>query len=171
LSLSILSDIHMTGPQVFDWVVSLANFGIMFLLFRLVVIIPMQEAVKLREQRVALRLKEIEQMAQDAEATRAEFEVRFGEVDKVLAEVKKTSERSLAQVQQRLQERAEAEERYVLDKAKAEAVSLKRDAENKVRAQVASSAVARAEALLIEALDSSAQNKVLTASVQRMGEL
>ena len=171
MSLSILSDIHMTMPQVFDWLVSLVNFGIMFLLFRLVVILPMQEAVKLREQRVALRLKEIEQIAKDAEATKADFEARFGEVDKVLAEVKETSARSLAQVKSRLEERALAEERYVLDKARAEAVSIRREADCKVRSQVAGAAVARAEALLAEALDASTQNKVLAAGVGKIGEL
>ena len=113
----------MTGSQVFDWLVSLANFGIMFILFRLVVIIPMQEAVKLREQRVALRLKEIEEIAEDAEKTKATFEERFGQVDTVLADVKQTSERSLSQAKQRLEERAVAEERYILEKAEAEGES------------------------------------------------
>lgn len=161
----------MTGAQVFDWLVSLANFGIMFILFRLVVIIPMQEAVKLREQRVALRLKEIDQIAKEAEETKASFQEKFGRVDEMVAEVKATSERSLAQAKQKLEERAVAEERYVREKAEAEAKSIKREAEARVRSRVAEGAVARAEALLKEALDSSAQNKILSAAVKEIGEL
>lgn len=171
MSLSILSDIHMTGSQVFDWIVSLANFGIMFILFRLVVILPMQEAVKLREQRVDLRLKEIDKIAADAKATKEEFETRFGDLDTVLAELKENSDRSLAQLEQRLKERADSEERYVREKAEAEAEAVRREAEAKVRSQVAAGAVARAEALLADALDASSQNKILAASIKKMGEL
>lgn len=161
----------MTGAQVFNWLVSLANFGIMFLLFRLVVIIPMQEAVRLREQRVALRLKEIEEIEREALETKAQFETRFSEVDTVISEVKATADRSLAQVKQRLQEKAAAEERYVLEKAQAEAVSLRHDTQVKVRSRVAGDAVSRAERMLESALDSSAQDKILTASIQRVGVL
>jgi F0F1-type ATP synthase membrane subunit b/b' len=161
----------MTGSQVFDWLVSLANFGIMFILFRLVVIIPMQEAVKLREQRVALRLKEIDEIAEEAEQTKATFEERFGQVETVLAEVKQTSERSLSQAKQRLEERASAEERLVLEKARAEAAALRREVEATVRSRVASKAVAKAESFLASALDASAQNKIMSASVSKMGEL
>ena len=161
----------MTGSQVFDWLVSLANFGIMFVLFRLVVIIPMQDAVKLREQRVALRLKEIDQIAKDAETTKADFQEKFGKVDEMIAEVKATSERSLAQAKQNLEERAVAEERYIREKAEAEAKSLKREAEAKVRSKLAGGAVARAESLLRDALDSNAQNKILSAAIKEIGEL
>ena len=161
----------MTGEQVFNWAVSLANFGIMFILFRLVVIIPMQEAVRLREQRVALRLKEIDEIEREAQETKSRFETRFSEVASVIAEVKATADRSLAQVKQRLDEKALAEERYILAKADAEAVSLRHEAQVKVRSIVAGDAVARAERLLETALDSSYQDRILAASVQRMGEL
>ena len=171
MSLSLFNHLGMTGAQVFDWLVSIANFGIMFILFRLVVIIPMQEAVKLREQRVALRLKDIEKISKDAKETKETFQARFGQVDTVIAEVKEASDRSLAQAKQRLEERAEAEERYILEKAKAEADALKREAEVRVRSQVADKAVARAEVLLNFALDAGSQNKILTASVKKMGEL
>lgn len=161
----------MELSAVFDWVVSLVNFGIMFILFRLVVILPMQEAVKLREQRVALRLKEIEEIAVEAQRTKAEFQERFGAVESVLAEVKANSERSLTQVQHRLQEKAASEERYILEKARAEAESLRREAEKQVRSRLAATAVARAERMLDNALDATVQNKILTASIQKMGEL
>ena len=55
--------------------------------------------------------------------------------------------------------------------AKAEADALKREAEVRVRSQVADKAVARAEVLLNFALDAGSQNKILTASVKKMGEL
>lgn len=162
---------YMTGSQVFDWLISIVNFGIMFILFRLVVIIPMQSAVKLREQRVSLRLKEIEQIAKEAEETKASFEARFGEVEQVLAEIKVSSDRSLALVKQKLEDRAVAEEKYILEKAIAEAQSTKRDAEVKARSKVAARAVAQAESLLNSALDSSAQDKILAASVKQVGGL
>lgn len=171
MSLELFQHLGMGGTEVFNWLVSLINFGIMFVLFRLVVILPMQETVKLREQRVALRLKEIAKISEDALATKETFQARFGEVDSVLAEVKETSERSLAQVKQRLEEKAEAEERYILEKAKAEAEAIKREAEAKIRSQVAQKAVERAEALLNFALDANSQNKILAASVKKMGEL
>lgn len=161
----------MTGAQIFDWLVSVVNFGVMFLLFRLVVIVPMQEAVKLREQRVKLRLAEIDEIAADAKATKAEFEARFGEVDKVLADVKAASDRTLSQTKQSLAEKAESEERYILGKAKAEAESIRREAQATVRARLAADAISKAEASLKERLDSAAQNKILMASVKKMGEL
>jgi F-type H+-transporting ATPase subunit b len=163
--------VSMTGAQVFDWLVSLANFGIMFVLFRLVVIIPMQDAVKLREQRVALKLKEIDQIAKDAEETKASFQEKFGKVDEMVAEVKASSERSLAQAKQKLEERAAAEERYIREKAEAEAQSIRREAEAQVRSRLAAGAVARAEALLKDALDASAHNQILSAGVKEIGGL
>lgn len=168
---SFVENLGMNGGQVFDWLVSLGNFAIMFILFRLVVILPMQEAVKLREQRVALRLKEIEQTASEAEETKKTFETRFGDLDKVLSEIKESSERSLVQVKQRLEERAASEERYVLEKAEAEAEAIKREAESTVRGKVAADAVARAEAMLAEALDASTQNKIMSSAIKKMGEL
>lgn len=171
MSLDLFHHLGMGGSQVFDWLVSLVNFTIMFALFRLVVILPMQEAVKLREQRVALRLKEIKKASEDAEAAKTKYKDFFGNVDSVVAEVKENSERSLAQVTKRLEEKAEAEERYILEKANAEAEAVKRDAEATVRSQMAQKAVARAEVLLNFALDTSSQNKILTASVKKMGEL
>ena len=169
--LGFVENLGMNGAQIFDWLVSLGNFAVLFFLFRLVVILPMQEAVKLREQRVALRLKEIEQTAKEAEETKKTFEARFGDLDKVLVEIKESSERSLTQVKQRLEERAVSEERYVLEKAEAEAEAVNREAESTVRGKVAAGAVARAEALLSEALDASTQNKILSSSIKKMGEL
>lgn len=162
---------HMTGSQVFDLLINLVNFGVMFILFRLVVILPMQDAVKLRGQRVALRLKEIDGIAKEAEETKASFQERFGQVDGVLAEIKETSDRSLSQTQQRLEEKASSEERYILEKAKAEAEAAKRDAEAKVRSKVAGAAVAKAEALLKKSLDDSVQDKVLAFSTKQVGGL
>ena len=73
MSLDLFHHLGMGGSQVFDWLVSLVNFTIMFVLFRLVVIIPMQEAVKLREQRVALKLKEIAKTAEEAKSVKENF--------------------------------------------------------------------------------------------------
>lgn len=169
--LSFVEHLGISGAQIFDWFVAVVNFCIMFFIFRLVVIIPMQEAVKLREQRVALRLKEIEQTAREAEETKVTFQAKFGEIDTVLAEIKETSGRSLAQVKQRLEERAASEERYVLEKAEAEAEAIKREAESTVRSRLAESAIVRAEALLAEALDATAQDKIISSAVKKMGEL
>lgn len=169
--LGFVENLGFPGSQIFDWLVSVFNFGVMFILFRLVVIIPMQEAVKLREQRVALRLKEIEQTASEAEETKKTFQARFGDLNTVLDEIKESSNRSLAQVKQRLEERAVSEERYVLEKAEAEAEAVKREAEATVRGKVAAGAVARAEALLSEALDATTQNKIISSAVKKMGEL
>ena len=58
-----------------------------------------------------------------------------------------------------------------IDKAEAEAKSLKREAEAMVRSRLAGGAVVRAEALLRDALDSNAQNKILSASIKEIGEL
>ena len=67
--------------------------------------------------------------------------------------------------------RAAAEERYIREKAEAEAKSLKREAEANVRSKLASGAVTRAEALLRDALDSNAQNKILSATIKEIGDL
>jgi F0F1-type ATP synthase membrane subunit b/b' len=163
--------ISMHLPQVFDWLVTLINFGIMFMLFRLVVIVPMEQAVKLREQRVKLRLQEIEQIAADAKARQEEFEAKFSNVDAMLSEIKSNSERLLAQAKAKADEKAEAEERYLLQKAEAEAASLRHEVEKEIRTRVAGQAVARAEALLASALDSATQNAIVSAGVKKVGEL
>jgi F-type H+-transporting ATPase subunit b len=163
--------ISMHLPQVFDWLVSLINFGLMFILFRMVVIVPMEQAVRLREQRVRLRLQEIEQIAAEAKARQEEFSVKFGDLDSVLAEIKDNSERSLARAKMKAEEKAGAEERYMKQKAEAEAESLRREVEAEIRARVTSQALARAEALLGSALDSAAQNAIVSAGVKKVGEL
>lgn len=163
--------ISMHLPQVFDWLVTLINFSIMFVLFRLVVIIPMEQAVRLREQRVRLRLAEIDQIAADAKARQEEFEAKFSNVEAMLDEIKGNSERMLARTMAKANEKAEAEERYLVQKAEAEAASLRHEVEKEIRYRVASQAVARAEALLASALDSGAQNAIVLAGVKKVGEL
>ena len=158
-------------PQVFDWLVSLFNFAVMFAIFRLVCIIPVQEAVRLREQRVSLRLKEIAELAKDAEAKKADFEGKFGDVESVLAEVKEASERSQAQALAKVEEKAVAEEKYLLEKAEAEAESIARGVETEIRAKVTSLAVQRAEALLVENLGKGDHSKIVAASVKKVGGL
>lgn len=161
----------MTGQQVFDWAVTAVNFGVMFMLFRLVVIVPMQEAVKLRGQRVRLRMKEIAGMAEEAQAKQASFEEKFGNLEQVVADVKENAERSQAQARAKIEAKAEAEERYLLEKAKAEAEALIRETQDQIRSEVTSRAVARAEEILNDVLDASAQNKIVSTSIERVGEL
>ena len=163
--------ISMHASQVFDWLVSVVNFAIMFSLFRLVVIIPMEQAVRLRRQRVSLRLKEIEAIRVEAEAKQAEFQEKFGNVEAMLSEIKVNADRSLVQAKGKIEEKAEAEERYVLDKARAEAESLRREVENEIRARIAAEAVAMAERILTSSLDAGAQNAIVTAGVKKVGEL
>jgi F0F1-type ATP synthase membrane subunit b/b' len=155
----------------FDWIISVINFGVMFYLFRLVVIVPMQEAVKLREQRVRLRLAEIEAIASEARAKQSEFEGKFGNVESTLAEIKTSAERSLAQARTKISEKAEAEERYILEKAGVEAAGLRREVETEIRTRIAGEAVTRAEAILSKTLDAAAQNSIVAAGVKRVGEL
>lgn len=163
--------ITMVPAQLFDWVISVINFAIMFSLFRLVVIIPMEQAVKLRRQRVALRLKEIDQIAAEALARQEEFEAKFSDVETVLVDIKTASERNLAQAKVKIAEKADAEARYLLEKASVESKSLRRDAEAEVRSRIAAQAVSRAEAILNEALDAGAQNAIVAAGVKKVGEL
>lgn len=161
----------MQGAQVFDWLLSVLNFTILFVLFRLVVIIPMGQAVKLREQRVRLRLEEIEQIAAEAKAKQEEFEAKFSDVEAALSDIKAASERTLAQTQAKIEEKAISEERYLLDKANAEAASLRREVEDEIRSRIASQAVIKAEALLNQALDGGIQDAVVAAGVKKVGEL
>ncbi len=157
--------------QWFDWAVSVVNFSIMFFLFRLVVIVPMEQAVRLREQRVVLRLKEIEDIRVEAEAKKEIFQAKFGDVEAALADIKTSSERSLSLAKLKIDEKAASEERYVLEKAKVEAESMAREVEVEIRTKVASLAVERAEALLISALDAKAQNAIVAAAVKKVGVL
>lgn len=164
-------NVTMTGQQVFDWAVTCINFGIMFVLFRLVVIIPMQEAAKLRGQRVRLRLEEIAELGADADAQLESFTEKFGNIGQVVAEVKENAERSRKQAKEKIEAKAEAEEKYLLEKAKAEATSLLRETEEAIRTQIASRAVTRAEEILNEVLDASAQNKIVAQAVKKVGGL
>jgi F0F1-type ATP synthase membrane subunit b/b' len=161
----------MSLPQIFDWLVSLVNFALVFAVFRLVVILPMEQAVRLREQRVRLRLQEIDDIAKEAIAKQELFEAKFGDVDQVLAEIKANSERSLAQARAKAEEQAAAEERYLIQKAEAEAAALRREVETEIRSRIAKLAVARAEALLNSGLDAGAQNAIVQAGVKKVGEL
>lgn len=163
--------ITMQGTQVFDWVVSLFYFGVVFSIFRIIVIEPMAQATRLREQRVRLRLQEIDEIAAEAKAKQAEFEEKFGNVDAALEEIKSNSQRSLAQAAQKIEEKAESEERYVLEKARVEADSIRREVEGEIRSRIASRAVARAEAILGTALDAGTQNAIVTAGIKKVGGL
>jgi F0F1-type ATP synthase membrane subunit b/b' len=89
----------------------------------------------------------------------------------MLSEIKSNSERLLAQAKAKADEKAEAEERYLLQKAEAEAASLRHEVEKEIRTRVAGQAVARAEALLASALDSATQNAIVSAGVKKVGEL
>lgn len=161
----------MSGQQVFDWAVTFINFGVMYILFRLVVILPMQEAVRLRGERVRMRLKEIAELKTEAEAKKAAFEEKFKNLDQVVAEVKENAERSQAQARAKIEEKAEAEERFLVEKAKIEAEALIRETEDEIRSQIASLAVQRAEEILNDVLDATAQNKIVSTAIERVGEL
>lgn len=161
----------MEFPQLFDWFVSLINFAIMFVLFRMVVIVPMEEAVRLREQRVRLRLKEIDEIASEAKAKQEDFESKFGNVDTMLNEIKVSSDRNLAQAKVKIADKAAAEERYVLDKARIEADAMRREVEAEIRSRIAKQAITRAEAILSSTLDAGAQNAIVASGVKKVGEL
>lgn len=163
--------VSFESSQLVGWLVSLVNFAIMFALFRLVVILPMEEAGRLRKQRVALRLKEIEDVASQAKTKLAEFQEKFGGVEAVLAGMASAAERTVAQAKAKLEEKASAQESYVLERAKAEAKALGHEVEQEIRSRIAGQAVIRAQELLAEVLDAKAQNALLAADVKKVGEL
>ncbi len=161
----------ITGQQMFDFIITLINFSIMFMLFRIVVIIPMQDAVRLREQRVKLRLKEIEELAESAKSRRDEFKERFGNLDGALEEIRVVSGRSIEQVQAKLAEQTAQEEQFLLRKAKAEADALRREVEQEIRAEIAAVAVKKAEAALASRMGAKEHADVLSASIKKVGGL
>ncbi len=161
----------VTGQQMFDFIITLINFTIMFMIFRLVVIIPMQEAVRLREQRVKLRLSEIEELAESARERKEEFEVRFGDFDSTVQGIREGSERLVSQASARIAEQAEQEEKFLLAKAQAEADALRREAEKEIRTHIVTLAIARAEEMISDGASTSVHNDVISASIEKVGGL
>ncbi len=161
----------ITPDQVFNLVVSLINFTVMFILFKLVVIEPMFEAVELREKRVRDRLAEIDKIMADANEMQAKYEAQMEELDQALEEIQRSAKNTVKRNKTRIEEKAEADAHHVVDKAKRDSQGLRREVEAEIRSTIASGAVTRARQVLQDALDKKTQGKTMEYLVEKVGGL
>ena len=157
--------------QIFAWGVSVVNFAIMFVLFRLVVIEPMFEAVELREKKVRNRLAEIDDILKEVSAMQVKYEVQMENLDEELAKVRESAASTVKRTVTRIEEKAEAEATYVLEKADREANSMQREVEAELRERITAGAIARARTLLEKAIDKKTQGLTMEHVVDKVGEL
>lgn len=162
----------LSSQDIFvQWVTDCINFVLMYVMFRLVVVVPMQEAVQLREQRVKERLTEVDGVLEEARALRRKYEQQMQGLDQELTQVKQAADNTIERTATRIAAQAASEAEYIIERAGHEVNMLRQRAEHEVRQRLASEALARARRLLREHLDAAASRKIVAHAVSRVGEL
>lgn len=157
--------------QIFNFVVSVVNFFIMFILFRLVVIEPMQEAVVVREARAKEQIAEAEAILEEARRLHEKHTTELANLDQELARVKEAGESLATRSVKKIEEQAEREATHIVSRAHLEADALRRRTEHALRQRMATEALARARRMLAEHVDSKAQQQIVEHVVGKVGEL
>lgn len=161
----------ITPSMVFDLAVSVLNFGIMFILFRLVVIEPMFEAVALREKRVVDQLAEVDEIMTEAEELQSRYQARMNTLEDELAEIQSLQNNTLERSKNRILDKTETEVAHIIEKAELEAENIMRQMRAEMSQRVAGDAVAKARELLEKTINKKTQDKILYRAVDQVGEL
>lgn len=161
----------VTPSMLFDFGVSLVNFFIMYQLFRIVVVEAMVTEVKRREKVVSDKLVEIDEARAEAQAMQEKYEQRMAKLDDELAEIQASAQNTIRRSKSKIEEQAEREASYILDKANRESDHMEYLLRKELQEKVAREAVAKARDLLAEAADKKTQDKFLTFAVDKVGEL
>ncbi len=158
------------GVDVFELLISLINFALMFILFNQVVILPMIDAVRVRRLRVQNKLDEIAKVLEEARATEATYKAQFEKLPQEKEELKAAAEREIARTKERMTKEFASDAEHLVGKAEAEADKQRRDALANLREQLSHEALKRAEALLVKVFDKDAKANMAENILTKVGQ-
>lgn len=143
--------------HAFSFFVSIINFGVMFFLFYHVVILPMEDAVAVRQKRVQARLEEIRKILSEAEKLKSEVEAQVSRLDLDKDEMREATTREIERVRQQLSSKAARDAEHMVAKAGREAEKNRIDTLAEINRQLTARALGKVEGLLVGVLDGQAQ--------------
>ena len=143
--------------DAFGFFISIINFGVMFVLFNYVVILPMEGAVALRGKKVQTRLDEIRLILSQAQKLEADVQQQFTRLDGEKQEMREAAEREIARVQKHLLTESERDAEHLVGKTARELEKNRVEALAALNRVLAKQAMLRVEGLLSKAFDGQAQ--------------
>ena len=157
--------------HAFGLFISVLNFGLMFLLFNFVVIVPMEKAIVIRQKKITARLDEIRATMAQAQKLEAEVKSQYVKLDSDKQEMLEATEREIARVQTQLTERSQRDAEHLVAKTQRECEKNRLDALAALNRELANQAMAKVEGILVKVLDTKAQTAsaelVLSKAVKR----
>ena len=141
----------------FGFFVSILNFGLMFTLFYQVVVLPMERAVALRQQKVTSRLEEIRVTLSTAQKLEDEVKTKFSKLDAEKEEMRQAAEHENARIQKHLESEAERDALHLVGKTERELEKNRLETLAALNRQLTDRAMERSETLLTQAFDSQAK--------------
>jgi F0F1-type ATP synthase membrane subunit b/b' len=157
--------------HAFGLFVSVLNFGLMFLLFNFVVIVPMEKAIELRQKKINARLDEIRATLAQAQKLEAEVKGQYVKLDSDKQEMREATEREIARVQKQLAEQSQRDAQHLVAKTQRECEKNRLDTLAALNRQLTDKAMDKVESILSKALDAKAQTSsaelVLNKAVKR----
>lgn len=161
---------QFNGVDIFELLISLINFSLMFILFNQVVILPMIDAVRVRRLRVQNKLDEIAAVLEEARKTEATYKAQFERLPQEKEELKAAAEREIARTRERMTHEFASEAEHMVGKAQAEAEKQQRDALAGLREELSREAMKRAEAMLIQVFDKDAKANMAENILTKVGQ-
>jgi len=157
--------------DAFAFFISILNFGVMFVLFNQVVIVPMEEAVALRRKKVTARLDEIRDTLVKAQKLESEVKEQYSKLDGEKVDMRQATEHEIARVKEHTAEQAQKDAEHLVAKTRRESEKVRQDALVALNRQLTERALDKVEGLISKAFDQKAQGAsaqyVLEKAVQR----
>lgn len=155
--------------NAFAFFMALINFIIMFYLFYLIVIVPMEDAVKVRQKRVQVRLDEIRGTLASAQGLEEEVATQFGRLEDDKREMAEAAQREIERVSARIQEQAERDAEHLVAKTRREADKNRQETLAALNRQLAGQAMEEVQRMLQRAFDSQAQEASASTVLGKVG--
>ncbi|MCE7872295.1 hypothetical protein DYH09_18210 [bacterium CPR1] len=159
----------MNAENLFSWIVTLINFGILYFLFNAILIQPMIQAAKEREERARSKIDEAESLYQDALKLKAEYEKLLSSLPTEKEQIARHAEEEGGRIKEYYQEEAVREANWVRQRSGSEAEILRRQATIELQDLASEQSVARARKLLQDCLADGDRRAILANFVERVG--
>lgn len=159
----------MSGANLFHFLVSVLNFGLLLWACKFIVFDPLVKVAREREEQAARRMAEAEAVYAEAEALRREYRQRVERLEETRREIEAEARREAERIRRHLLDLGDSEARHLVDKARTEADIERRRALRGVLSGVAEASVSRARDLIRTSLDDDIRESILEGVLEKVG--
>ena len=163
-----LGELGINLPQL---IAQLVNFGILFLLLRLVAYKPIMKMLDERSKRVQDSMAQTEQIKQQATDAEAEFKKQVAAASKQGQEIIDRASKTAEEIKQQARTDAQAEVEQMLSRARAEIRHERDEIVDELRSEFADVTVMAAGQVIGRSLDKQAHKELIDKVLEESGSL